>query len=208
MFDAINLSAILVAAFVTSASPGPATLGIAGTSMVAGRKHGLALAAGITTGSLCWSVGAALGLGAAMMANPWLLEFMRYAGAAYLLWLAFKSARGALKAGEAPTAAMAGATLGKTYMKGLLLHLTNPKAILFFVALYAIGIPAGTPAEALAGVIAAVGLQSFLIFHGYALVFSNGAIARVYARLRRWFDATFACVFGYAGIKVLAARLN
>ncbi|MBI3505528.1 MAG: LysE family transporter [Proteobacteria bacterium] len=208
MFDAVNLSAILVAAFLTSASPGPATLGIAGTSMVAGRKHGLALAAGITTGSLCWSVGAALGLGAAMMANPWLLEAMRFAGAAYLLWLAFKSARGALKVGDAPTAAMAGATLGKTYMKGLLLHLTNPKAILFFVALYAIGIPAGTPAEALAGVIAAVGLQSFLIFHGYALIFSNGAIARVYARLRRWFEATFACVFGYAGIKVLAARLN
>ncbi len=208
MFDALNLPAILLAAFLTSASPGPATLGIAGTSMAAGRKFGLALAAGILTGSLCWSVGAALGLGAAMAANPWVLDFMRYAGAAYLLFLAFKSARGALKAGDAPTAAMAGATLGKTYMKGLLLHLTNPKAIFFFVALYSVGVPRGASAADLATVIAAVGVQSFLIFHGYALLFSDRRIARVYAHLRRWFDATFACVFGYAGVKVLASRLG
>ncbi|MBI1244174.1 MAG: LysE family translocator [Alphaproteobacteria bacterium] len=208
MLEDVNLPTIMLAALVTTSSPGPATLGIAGTSMVAGRKHGLALASGITTGSLCWSIGAALGLGAAMMANAWVLEAMRYAGAAYLLFLAFKSARGALKPGDAVTAAMAGATPGRTFLKGLMLHLTNPKAIFFFVALYAIGVPHGTPASTLAVVIAAVGIQSFVIFHGYALLFSRPAIARVYAHLRRWFDATFACVFGYAGLKVLAARLN
>jgi threonine/homoserine/homoserine lactone efflux protein len=103
---------------------------------------------------------------------------------------------------------MAGTTPARTYLRGLMLHVTNPKAIFFFVALYAVGVPHGTPASTLATVIAAVGLQSFVVFHGYALLFSNGAIARGYARLRRWFDGTFACVFGYAGVKVLAVRLN
>lgn len=208
MFDVVNLPAILAAALVTSASPGPATLAVAGTSMSAGRGHGLALAAGITTGSLCWSIAAALGLGAALMANPWVLEAMRFAGGAYFLYLAFRSARGALRAGDAPTSVMAGRTLGRTYAKGLLLHLTNPKAIFFFVALYSIGVPHGASAADLGTVIAAVGVQSFLIFHGYALLFSRPALARTYAHLRRWFDATFACAFGYAGMKVLAARIG
>jgi threonine efflux protein len=208
MTDEVNLPLILLAAFMTSASPGPATLAIAGTSMASGRKYGLALASGILTGSLCWSVAAALGLGALMLANAWAFEFIRYVGAAYLLFLAYKSARSAIRGGEANTSDAAGATLAKTYAKGLALHITNPKAILFFGSLYAIGMPPGAPAGELVKVIAAIGVQSFLIFHGYALLFSNGAIARLYARLRRWFDSVFAVAFGIAGFKVLAARLG
>ncbi|NNC01068.1 LysE family transporter, partial [Corallococcus exiguus] len=96
MVDTINLPIILSAAFVAAASPGPATLAIAGTSMQQGRKFGLALASGVTTGSLIWSVAASLGLGALMLANVWAFEALRYFGAAYLLFLAFKSAKSAL----------------------------------------------------------------------------------------------------------------
>jgi len=203
MTEEVNLPLILLAAFMTSASPGPATLAIAGTSMASGRKQGLALASGILTGSLCWSVAAALGLGALMLANAWAFEFIRYVGAAYLLFLAARSARSAMRTGEAATSIITG-SLRAIYAKGLALHLTNPKAILFFGSLYAIFMPPGE----LVKVIAAIGTQSFLIFHGYALLFSNGAIARLYARLRRWFDGVFALAFGYAGLKVLAARLS
>jgi threonine efflux protein len=208
MSHELNLPLILLAAFMTSASPGPATLALAGTSMAAGRAFGLALASGIMTGSLIWSVAAALGMGALMLANAWAFEIVRYFGVAYLLFLAFKSARAAIRGGEAKTSMMAGSTLARTYAKGLALHLTNPKAILFFGSLYAIGLPPGASPETLATVIAAIGLQSFVIFHGYALLFSSGTIARVYARLRRWFDATFAVAFGAAGLKILTARLQ
>ena len=50
-----SLLTVLIAALVASASPGPATLAIAGTSMSSGRWCGLAVAAGVTTGSLIWS---------------------------------------------------------------------------------------------------------------------------------------------------------
>ena len=72
----VNLTLILLAAFVASISPGPATLALAGRSMASGRKSGLALASGITTGSLTWSVAAALGLGAVMLANAWVFELI------------------------------------------------------------------------------------------------------------------------------------
>lgn len=208
MLDIINLPMILLAALMATGTPGPATLTIAGTSMNSGRKYGLALASGITTGSLMWSVAAALGLGALMLANAWILEIIRYAGAAYLLWLAWKSARSAFSSRTLDTATVAATSLGQAYMKGLALHLTNPKAILFFGSLYAIGIPHDAPPSALALVIGAVGLQSAIVFHGYALLFSNSVITRVYLRLRRGFEAVFAVAFGVAGIKVLTARLT
>jgi threonine/homoserine/homoserine lactone efflux protein len=204
----VNLPLILLAALIATASPGPATLAIAGTSMASGRRCGLALASGITTGSLMWSVGAAAGLSVVMLANAWAFEVLRYFGAGYLLFLACKSARSALRPGVAPTARISIPTLGSAYRRGLFLHLTNPKAILFFGALYAVGIPAGSSPATLATVILAIGLQSLLVFHGYALLFSSPPLAAGYARLRRGFEAVFAVAFTVAGLKILTARLS
>lgn len=213
MLHDINLPLILAAALLATGSPGPATLTIAGASMQSGRKFGLAVASGVSTGSLIWSVAAAFGLGAAMLANAWVLEAMRYCGAGYLLYLAFKSARSAmkpdeLKPGELKPREGVYLSLKRAYASGLAIHLTNPKAILFFGSLYAVGIPPQTPPQALAIVILAVAIQSTLIFHGYALLFSSAPTIRGYMRLRRWFEGVFAVAFGAAGLKILTTRLQ
>ncbi|WP_323775668.1 LysE family translocator [Leisingera sp.] len=204
----VNLTLILGAAFLGAATPGPATLTIAGTAMQHGRKPGLALAAGVCSGSLIWSVSAAFGLGAVMLANAWLFEAVRYIGAGYLMYLAVRSARSALShktpvLRTAPTPA-----LRVAYAKGLALHLTNPKAALFFGALYAIVLPPGSPLSELLTVMGAIAVQSALIFHGYALLFSSAAAARMYLRLRRGFEAVFAAAFATASWQIFAARLN
>ncbi|TNC13298.1 LysE family translocator [Methylobacterium terricola] len=202
----IDLPLILAAAFVSSASPGPATLAIADTAMQAGRRAGLMLALGVTTGSLTWSIAAALGLAAVMASSAWALEILRYAGAAYLMFLAVKSARSAIRG--APAAARTNAaTASRAYARGLALHLTNPKAILFFGSLYTLGISARTSPAELALVIGAVGVQSTLIFTGYAWLFSNRRMSAGYRRLRRWFDGAFAALFAGASLKILTARL-
>lgn len=204
----INLILILGAALVSTASPGPATLAIAGTAMQQGRAPGLALAAGIATGSFIWSVSAAFGLAALMLANAWAIELVRYVGAGYLMYLAFRSARSALRPGAAKIISADTPVLHIAFGKGLALHLTNPKAILFFGSLYAIGLPPGTVPSDLAIVILAVGLQSCIVFHGYALMFSNAALTRGYLRLRRPLEALFAVAFATAGWRILMARLN
>lgn len=204
----VNLAVILFAAFLAAGSPGPATLAIAGTSMSSGRRSGLALASGVTTGSFIWSIAAAFGLGAVMAANVWLFEVVRYVGAAYLLWLAFKSARSAWVGTKLAAKPLPPTTPRRAYLKGLALHLTNPKAVLFFGALYAIGIPAGTPPAALITVILAVGIQSLLMFHTYALIFSSAPMAAAYARAKRGFEAFFAVAFGAIALKVLTTRLG
>jgi threonine/homoserine/homoserine lactone efflux protein len=208
MSEAINLPLILAAAFLAVASPGPATLAIAGTSMRSGRARGLALASGVSTGSLFWSIASAIGLGALMAANVWAFEAVRYFGAAYLLYLAFRSARSALTPGEVAPAGLAVSSAPRAYMRGLAIHLTNPKPVLFFGSLFSIGIPSSATVADLATVILAVAIQGVIILHGYALLFSSAAIVRGYARLRRWFDGGFALAFGYAGLKILTAKLR
>jgi threonine/homoserine/homoserine lactone efflux protein len=142
-----------------------------------------------------------------MAANVWILEVVRYLGAGYLLFLAFRSVRSALRPVAVEAVAVKGdaATL---YLKGLALHLTNPKAILFFGSLYSLGVPADADWRTLGAVILAVGLQSVVVFCGYALMFSTPALARGYMRMRRGFEAAFALGFGVAGLKVLTARLQ
>ena len=208
MLDAVNLPLILSAAFIGAASPGPATLSIAGTSMQQGRATGLALAAGITTGSLTWSLAAAFGLGAIMLANAWAFEVLRYFGAAYLLYLAWKSARTALGSDSTRQHILPPISLRRAYSKGLMLHLTNPKAILFIGSLYAVGVPATASPSSLLAIVAIVCLQSALIFHGYAMLFSIPRVAGVYVQLRRWFEGVFAVAFGAAGLSVLTTKIG
>ncbi len=208
MIEGINLQLILFAGFIAGASPGPATLAIAGTSMASGRKYGLALACGIVTGSLIWSVTAAFGLGAIMLANSWLLEIVRYFGAGYLIYLAWNSARSALKSGDVELKGVSHSSLKRAYSKGLALHLTNPKAILYFGSLYAIGIPANTPLMGLIIVILSLWTLGIFIFLGYAILFSSDPMRRSYFRLRRWFEGVFALAFAAAGLKILTTRFQ
>lgn len=203
----INLPLILLAALLAGASPGPATLTIAGTSMASGRRAGLAVASGVTTGSFMWSVSAAFGLGAIMLANVWLFEIIRYAGAAYLGWLAIKSGRAAWLGAKLKVPPVSQRPLKGHYAKGLGLHLTNPKAILFFGALYSVGVPPGTPVTGLVTVILAVGALSFTVFHGYAFIFSSAPMMRAYTRAKRIFETAFAIFFGAAALRILTARV-
>lgn len=203
----ITLPLILSAAFIASASPGPATLAIADASMQAGRKAGFALALGVSTGSLAWSIAAALGLAAIMASSAWALDVLRYVGAAYLMFLALKSARNAIRGSVVAFHIQPEPAPIRAYTKGLALHLTNPKPILFFGSLYTLGVSPQTSPLELAIVIAAIGLQNTLTFSSYAWLFSNAQVVRGYVRLRRWFEGAFAIFFAGAGLKMLTARL-
>lgn len=208
MLDGVNLYLILATAFAVTASPGASTLAIAGASMHGGRRQGFSVAAGITLGSWFWSAAAAFGLGTIMLTNPWIFDLMRYLGAAYLLFLGWRAARAAwLHRGAAIPSDAHRMSFGQDLVRGLLIHLTNPKVILFFASLYAAGMPAGrTPAD-LALIVALVGLQSMFIFIVYVMVFSIPSVARSYARLSRIFDTVIALMFAALAFSLLAAKL-
>ena len=98
--------------------------------------------------------------------------------------------------------------LGRLYVKGLLIHLTNPKAILGWGAVFAIAVPVVASQISVFETYGALLSVSCGLFFGYALLFSTGMFVRGYQRLRRWFEGAFAVLFGLAGLKTLTARLT
>ena len=191
---------------VSAGSPGPATLSIAGTSMAHGRRAGIIFALGISSGSACWGLAAALGMSAVMMANVWLFEAVKYLGAAYLLFLAVKSLRSALS--EKPKIAQRayGGTIQQVFTKGALIHLTNPKAVLGWGAIYAIMVPAQSTMIELLAMYAFLLSASISVFVGYAFLFSTARVVGIYQRMHRVFEFVFAGFFGFASIKILTAK--
>ncbi|MDN5936019.1 MAG: LysE family transporter, partial [Nitrosospira sp.] len=94
----------------------------------------------------------------------------------------------------------------QAYRRGLMIHMTNPKAILFFASIYAIALPPGTSLRDLAIVVLALLIQSSFIFFGYAFLFSNAHISSLYERSRRFFSGVFAIGFGAAALMVLVSE--
>lgn len=203
-----ELGLVVLAWLVAGGSPGPATLTIAGTGMAEGRAAALAVASGLVAGSASWGLAAALGMSALMQAHVWIFETVRYAGALYLLWLAVKS----LRAGLAPTSAKPFRTatggVKRLFLRGYLIHLTNPKAILSWGAVFAIALPPAASPSSVFTLFGVLITASTGLFLGYALLFSTRAIGEGYRRLRRWFELSFALLFGGAALKLLTARLQ
>jgi len=200
--------AIWIAWLMAGGSPGPATMGIAGTAMNEGRGAGLAFALGICAGSAAWGIAAALGLSAIMLANAWVFEVIRYVGVAYLGWLAIKALRRALTSNEVALGNPVTGSYGTIFAKGAAIHLTNPKAILSWGSIYAIVAPSDASLLMLLGYFGLLYAGSLLIFIGYAFLFSSARMVRTYRRARRWFDLAFAGFFGVASYKILTVRLS
>ena len=190
---------------IGAGSPGPATLAISGTSMGAGRASGLMMAAGIVCGSAFWGITAALGMSALMMTHAWIIEVVRYAGAAYLLYLAVKSFRNAMRPGVAKAVET---SRGRLFAKGVLLHLTNPKPVFGWGAIYALALPTGAASAQVWQLFALLMGASMGVFFGYAVLFSSPRIARGYRAARRWFEFGFAGIFGAASVKVLTSKIE
>ncbi len=66
--------------------------------------------------------------------------------------------------------------------------------------------PADAAPSQLASVVALIGLRSFTVFHGYALIFSHRRTIAAFLKARRRLDGLFAVAFGWAIFKILTAR--
>lgn len=199
--------AVFALVFFAVATPGPATLAIMGTSMSRGRGAGMAFAAGVQVGSFTWAVAAAVGLAAWLETVAWGLVTIKIAGCIYLLWLAAKSLRSALSAVPPEAAVSTAQTLGGHFRRGALLHLTNPKAVLAWIAIVALTQTSGGGLPVLTVTLAVCLLISAAVFQGYALIFASRAMMAGYRRARRAIEGLLAAVFGYAGWRLWASAV-
>lgn len=137
MVDASLYAAFVVAALALCLTPGPDMMFIVAMGGRGGPVAGVMAAAGVGTGALVHALAAMLGLSALFSALPTLYHVLRWAGAAYLLYLAVKSFRDRGDAGGGPDVAGAGRSRThrrRAYWQGMVTNLLNPKVILFNIA--------------------------------------------------------------------------
>ena len=206
MIDA-TFGFVLIAWALAGGSPGPATLSIAGAAMQQGRVAGLATASGVLVGSASWGVAAAFGMSAIMLANAWLVEIIRYVGAGYLLYLGLKAARSALQDKPMRIGNIKDTSAKKHFIRGFLIHITNPKAIFSWGAMFAVVVPPGSGLPDVLTALFLLFVVSMVVFLGYGFLFSTSGAVAIYGRLRRWIEGGFAAMFGYAGFKILTSKV-
>ena len=197
---------VWVAYAAATLSPGPASLAIVGLAAGEGRSRALPFAMGVVIGSMVWGVVASLGLVGAMMAAGWTFTLIKVAGAAYLGWMAWRSLRAALgPATRPPTRAMPADRLSLV-VRGVLFHLTNPKAAFAWAALVSIGLTPDASGATIAAMLAGCAVLGVLTFGGTALAFSSPAVAALYARGRRWVQGFAALVFGAFALRLATLK--
>jgi threonine/homoserine/homoserine lactone efflux protein len=132
MVDMSLYAAFLVAAFALCVTPGPDMMFIVAMGGRGGPAAGVMAALGVASAMFVHTVAAALGLSALFQALPTLYHVLRWAGAAYLLYLAVKAFRDRSVPGE--DGATAGPGMRRAFWQGAVTNLLNPKVILFNVA--------------------------------------------------------------------------
>jgi threonine/homoserine/homoserine lactone efflux protein len=205
-----HLLIVYTAYVIAAGSPGPSNMRIMGVAMHNGRRAALIVAAGVVSGSIFWGAMAATGVSAVLTRYAEALIVLKIVGGLYLLYLAFKAGKAALASGDQAVshrgpnrALVSGAEL---YRRGLLMHLSNPKSILAWIALVTLGLGPNSSWHTLAAILGGCAVLSVTIFCGYAVIFSTAPMVRMYRRARRWIEGVLALFFGVAGLRLLLAR--
>lgn len=175
------------------------------------RRAALLAAVGIMIGNTAWTVASVLGLAALMRAVPGMLPVLQIAGSAVLIWLGVQSLRGGIRAlrTRRDAHAAAGAVTAHPLRLGLITNLSNPKALLFFAALFSQILPpeAGWADRAL--IVLALGLVGLVWFGSFALLASSARFQRWFGRATPFIDllagAVFILVAGAILIELLLA---
>lgn len=130
MIDPHRFALFLAAAFVLAVTPGPGLLYVLARTVAGGRREGFQSSAGTFLGGLVHVVAAALGVSAVLAASATAFHTIKYAGAAYLIFLGARMIRmraaGAEVAAEAPQ--------GRAFCQGIWTEVLNPKTALFFLS--------------------------------------------------------------------------
>lgn len=219
--DIAQLPGLSLIWFVAVAAPGPDMVLVLQQSIARSRRAGLLAAAGITTGSTIWLIAALFGLSALLQALPWLMTWLELLGGALLIvigatglrsWRAARRARTVQDVttaqqqavGRDPAASGAGA---EAYLRGLATNLSNPKALVFFGAIFSPFLTGRIVSLQTAVVVLTLILLAFLWFSFVALTASEPRFAPVIDRFRSGFDVVASCFFLAVGLVFVIAAL-
>ena len=192
-------------ALLATATPGPAALVVSINSLSFGFKKSLITILGNVTGLFIMSTFSVLGLSAVVLHSTMAFTVIKIFGAAYLVYLGFKlwvNGVGNIEVGSTKTAKCSSLNL---YTQGVLVALTNPKAVIFTTALFPQFIVANDPLMYQFSILVlSFMLLSFFCFSSYALVAQRAKSRTINTQVQNLLGKIFGTTFIGAGCMLAA----
>ncbi len=206
MLDAATLTFFASASILLALAPGPDNIFVLTESALKGRVMGIVITLGLCTGLIVHTSAVALGVAAVFQASALAFNLLKFAGAAYLLYLAW----GAFRAGVSELNAEAGreTSLWRYYLRGIIMNVTNPKVSIFFLAfLPQFTDPAKGHLPLQIGLLGLVFIAAtLLVFGGFSLLAAViGDWLRRSARAQQFLNKTAAAIFAALAVKLATA---
>jgi threonine/homoserine/homoserine lactone efflux protein len=198
-----DLLLFLVASIAVTVAPGPDNLQVLARGMAQGRRAGVVAALGFSVGCLFHTMVAAVGLAAVLRSSPLAFQVIKYAGAAYLIWIGIQALRA--RGGLAQAAGVEPVPLRRVFRQSVLGNMMNPKVTLFFLVflpqfVHADAAHAGWQMLLLGAVFM---LQTAVVFSLFGLCAGwLGAWLRRRPGAGRWLDRLAGAVFVGLGIRI------
>jgi threonine/homoserine/homoserine lactone efflux protein len=206
-----SFMAFLGVSTIVIVTPGPDTAVTVRNTLLYGRLAGILTALGISTGQAVWALATSFGVVALLVASEFLFLAVKYAGAAYLIYLGLHAVIGAWRGGDGrDTLIEAGAARlrpGRAFLQGLMSDLGNPKMAIFFASLLPQFAP---PGEGLFAALMTLGLvfslMTFLWLAAYALVIAKAGEVLRRPTIRRWIEAVTGTLLVALGVRIAAEQ--
>ncbi|NNE89003.1 MAG: LysE family translocator [Silicimonas sp.] len=185
-------------------SPGPGVALILGVATTRGRSASILTCAGIAAGSTVLALGTILGLGLLLSEVAWAMTAVKIAGAAYMAWLASKAFKRAFK----PDTPLIGTTQAGTRsaLAGFAMQITNPKAIVYWLAAIALAGLSTAPWPIIALFLVGSTSNSFFGHGIWAIALSSRPFLTLYQRARRSVDAVLGAFFAFVAFKLATSE--
>jgi len=199
----------LIAWSLAALTPGPAILCSMAQSTRYGFRSSLAGISGIQLGNVLFFVGIALGVGTLLATATTAFAILRFVGAIYLFYLGARIIRATFRRSnarttQAPAAAPARRNL---LLQGLLVQITNPKALLFVTALLPQFIEPHRPLlMQLAILLLATVVIDSVVLSSYAFLAQRGVQSFRASRLSAWLERVFGAALVFFGLRLLVSR--
>lgn len=196
----------LLTAFIICLAPGIGVVYTLSSTLGGGIRAGFWAATGCTLATVLHLVVAMAGLAAVLHTSAVLFQTIKFAGVAYLLWMAWAvlNDKGGLSVRPA-----APVPPGRLIWRGIVLNILNPKIPLFFVAFIPQFVPLGSPV----GLLVELGLgftaMTFAVFMGYVVLAATGRQRLLQSeRAMNWMRRAFAASFAALGLKLASEGMR
>jgi threonine/homoserine/homoserine lactone efflux protein len=192
---------------VAVVSPGPNFALISRLAVSGKRQTAIRAALGLAIAATVYALLTMMGLALILFRIGWLARLMQISGGCYLVylgitaWLAATPLTAVKQTRLLPDSPLRGLQMG------MLVGLSNPKGIAFFVSLYAVSIPLGTPLWAKMVILVGGALLEILWYSFVAILLSHRRATTVYDQFRSWIERAIGTVLVVCGLRLISEKL-